>query len=185
MHESKIAIENNENIKTQLTVDAIKYRNLQLEDMSTSPSLKRSNYIECYANLVQLQSAIGLIIEAEEKPNYYSSALVYNKISKLFIEQKDDYNIGLYYKQKELAFQMKHEDSIATKTELGIDCSNKDLAEIHESLGDIYVHLGQYGLAQVRISMSQIGMHRARTFGFDEFGFEFGSKVRVRVRVWT
>lgn len=155
--ENKATIIDDEAEGKKIILDGIKYRELQLEEtLNYLPSnhIKLLYYIE---HLADLQNSIGLFTESlmnyekvvqiyilQSEPNFDKIPGIYSKISKTYIQQKENYILALHYKQKELEFRLTGEKVRLSGAPNFINSIKREYSENYEELADIYVQLSQY-----------------------------------------
>ncbi len=167
LSENRATITDDETQRRKILLNCIRYRELQLEELSTYLPSDHSDLLHCIHNLAELQNTAGLIIEAimnyekvvqiyllQHEPNFNSSAEIYGQISKMYVEQKRDYTLALHYKKKELEYRIEYK-AITTNYIGLVDIVNSEVAETHQDLADIYIQLSQYGLAHENLTISK------------------------------
>ena len=186
--QNKIAITNDDIERGEIVLDGIKYRKLQLEDMLKHFPCNDINFSRCFESLAELQKSIGRGTEAlmnyekavqilllQQKPGFYSSSLLYGRISKMYLEQKTDYTLALSYKQKELEYLRKYKAAELDNSETSI---NHLFGDKYQELADIYVQRSEYKLAHKNLIIAKQFHEDSNYYDKEKKITMIGTKIR-------
>ncbi|CAF1175118.1 unnamed protein product [Didymodactylos carnosus] len=133
------------------SLNANKYRQLQLQEMLKCYSPDHIKLADCFYDLAHQQNSNSLFEEAVKRfgkaieihysqrwPRFDVIKSIYKELSEIFITEKKDYTHALYYKQKQLETVEDH-----LKTDYQKSWKMSQLAECHIELADIYVKLNR------------------------------------------
>ncbi len=143
-------------------LDYIKYQELHVQEILLCSSLDNSYVAEYLIELAERQKSIFLFEKAldnyKKAIDMYCSnsqsetnaiAEIYAKISKMYIEQKQDLPNAAHFKKIQIKYLLKFHfpDPCDYQTELEMIWQQVKIGEVQQELADIYIQLHQYLLA--------------------------------------
>ncbi|CAF0986376.1 unnamed protein product [Didymodactylos carnosus] len=156
-YNSKIGINSDEGEKESNTLNAIRYRKMELEEAIAYYSSKHVKVAENLQRLAQLQGSIYLWEEAsanyekaveihlvQDKPEFSQIVFIYGDMCRWYTDLKQDYNLALHYKSKELEYRMRHSEANQQVSEIIRNFVMHGIAICHCETAKINIKLRQF-----------------------------------------
>ena len=155
-YRNKSDISNNAEEQESNIRNAIKYKEMELEETVKHYSPEHKNVADHLKSLADMEKSIFLWKEAslnyekavkiyllQDKPEFSSVVFIYMEMHRWCTEQKHDYNLALHYKLKELEYRTKHAEARQNVSEITKNFMLHGIAICHREAAKIYIKLCQ------------------------------------------